>query len=1521
MKLLIKIFSISYLAVLCILWASPYWPQAAYWLANLFQMTPLWALCFPAGFLFIIGLAVRDRKIIIANIGSLAVIVFCIMGFSIPFSAPGHHDTKTPPNHSLRSGTGQAGHLRIMTCNLGTNVDISSLSDFISRTRPDIIAFQEVYARNQNELEAILGRDKWNLAFQEYLGLASRLKIKNVEIKNRRIVGRLGGLVARYELEGSMGSINFFNLHLDTPRLGIEAIMDNGLGGLSEIKRVTELQEKESGIVSKWIMLQKKVLVAGDFNMPEANPIYRKHWPSFINAFSKAGFGFGYTKYTRWHGIRIDHLLCDGNWRVVHAETGPDIGSDHRPVIADVEFKGKSAEPKNQSLQEAPAIRKREAALPVSGSINVIVARMRKTSDKEILVSTGVPFGVGQLQSDRDIAFFDGDTEIPIATKILARWPYDNSIRSVLAQFRIQSGDKPKDILMKWGEPRSIKDIPLTKIDWELPEGFILLPAEWLCKSEVIGEQAPMFSHPFSKYDQNILDNFSARRDAVLKGDVREDSYYDIGHVFYQLYVRSGEVDYFKAARREAVYYRDTQVISEGAERGRTKYKNSRYIYVQAMVDDYLLTGDEKSLETAGYMAEYLKNHFDPKKAFFPKGASRFWRDREEAFPFLGAITYFELTGDKKYLNIASQYMNNLYKTQEQWLDKGSFIHNLYSHIHGKGARRGGSPLMTGLLLEPIVEYHRLTGSEIAKKSIFKALDWLIKEGLTDSFYYMTSDAARSEGGHTDMNLLIAHAFGYGYKISGYKKMEYLRTGKNIFQCGIDKASLGTRKDFNQNYRSSGHFLAYISDAPPVKRIISPVNKNMHPCLLFTKDSLPGLKEKFEKSPYWLKDGLLNYADVSPYWKKKEFLVSATDIYDIPSLGLAYQFFGDKDYAEQAIKNMLNKDIKNETDMENFALGFDWCYQEMTEQDKVMIVDKMEQAGLEMMDKKRFFRSFHNTMYQLTTSIAMCGYALQGESNLAQEFIKFAESQYQDAILMFNNIFVDGEWPEGMDYNRHIAAPMVKYFEVVKSATGKDLYKECDWLLKNAYFVLYTTQPDDTFYRFADNDFPEITDWERRFLVRVASYYQDSHIQWYVNNKTEPHSTVFKHIYDVLWYDPFLKEKSPEDLPRAKFFKGLGIVIARSSWDKSATWFSFKCGDYFGDHCHLDENSFTIHKAGDLAIDSGLYGDDFASPHWCNYYFRTIAHNTILVYNPTERFYGYKMASLANDGGQEIKLWKNGVRMAPENYIDSEPSLPVTWVKNKNKWETGEVMAYKLNKDYCYMSGDATKAYDFQKLSNFTRRILFIFPDYFIILDKVKSQRQDFKKKWVLHTVNEPGIKDNEIIITDKDGRLYCKALYPLNISINKVGGYGKEFLVNNKIYPHNGKLFQGNIPGSWRIEIEPLEPKNEDMFLNVLRASGINENKNYDIKKIESDNALGASIGLEDLTWVAIFNTGKDGRISYNIENKGRIRNLVFDLIPDKKYEIKRDGVFFNTLKSDENGMLDFEMDKEGAVEITASG
>ena len=66
-------------------------------------------------------------------------------------------------------------------------------------------------------------------------------------------------------------------------------------------------------------------------------------WDDYTNAFSKAGFGFGETRWTTMRGItfgvRIDHILTNEHWRPQRCWVGPDVGSDHLPVIADLRLR------------------------------------------------------------------------------------------------------------------------------------------------------------------------------------------------------------------------------------------------------------------------------------------------------------------------------------------------------------------------------------------------------------------------------------------------------------------------------------------------------------------------------------------------------------------------------------------------------------------------------------------------------------------------------------------------------------------------------------------------------------------------------------------------------------------------------------------------------------------------------------------------------------------------------------------------------------------------------------------------------------------------------------------------------------------------------------------------------------------------------------------------------------------------------------------------------------------------------
>ena len=80
------------------------------------------------------------------------------------------------------------------------------------------------------------------------------------------------------------------------------------------------------------------LIVAGDFNAtPWNRPMRRlvresplRHAPGFWQPTWTAHVPV-------WLGIPIDHVLAATDCRVVDRRVGPDIGSDHRPVVATVD--------------------------------------------------------------------------------------------------------------------------------------------------------------------------------------------------------------------------------------------------------------------------------------------------------------------------------------------------------------------------------------------------------------------------------------------------------------------------------------------------------------------------------------------------------------------------------------------------------------------------------------------------------------------------------------------------------------------------------------------------------------------------------------------------------------------------------------------------------------------------------------------------------------------------------------------------------------------------------------------------------------------------------------------------------------------------------------------------------------------------------------------------------------------------------------------------------------------------------
>jgi endonuclease/exonuclease/phosphatase (EEP) superfamily protein YafD len=320
-----------YVATIIAIWLLIRVAGDRWWLATLIVYGPRWIYAAPICVLLPAAMLIRIRLIVPLAIGSF-VAIFSLMGFFIPWRTWGNM---------------ASADLRVMTYNIeqfkASGEDFSAL---VEHERPDVIAIQECtgqfpwtdwWRQHQN----------WHTVHHGALLVASRFPIKNVEYSfshwptNRKPV--LNGIYC--VVSAPQGDFGFCNVHLDTPRRALSAVLDSetviNLNNIDYADYRLACRERESEDLRKWLSgFSESKIVAGDFNLASDGLIFRNDWKLRRDAFRWAGWGFGFTKQTvireREYGLRIDYVLTESDRTPTRSWIGPDLGSDHLPLFAEI---------------------------------------------------------------------------------------------------------------------------------------------------------------------------------------------------------------------------------------------------------------------------------------------------------------------------------------------------------------------------------------------------------------------------------------------------------------------------------------------------------------------------------------------------------------------------------------------------------------------------------------------------------------------------------------------------------------------------------------------------------------------------------------------------------------------------------------------------------------------------------------------------------------------------------------------------------------------------------------------------------------------------------------------------------------------------------------------------------------------------------------------------------------------------------------------------------------------------------
>ena len=337
-------------------------------------------------------------------------------------------------------------------------------------------------------------------------------------------------------------------------------------------------------------------------------------------------------------------------------------------------------------------------------------------------------------------------------------------------------------------------------------------------------------------------------------------------------------------------------------------------------------------------------------------------------------------------------------------------------------------------------------------------------------------------------------------------------------------------------------------------------------------------------------------------------------------------------------------------------------------------------------------------------------------------------------------------------------------------------------------------------------------------------------------------------LYFML-FDP--AAPSPKDprtsLPLTWYASGLGRILARTSWNTDASWFTYKLSWNSVDHQFGDGNQFEFYRNGEwLTKERTGYDLDYGAAE---------NHNTLALQNdPPEN----------NDPGEYRNInWLLGSQWA---YVSSgNPTIT----------------ALNLSQDFVYITGDATSLYNSVDENSTdiiyaNRSIVWLKPDLIIIYDRAESKTSNRFKRFWLNLPVKAEVSGNLTTMTTVSGqRLFINTLLPSDAEISS----------------ELDTVLAGDVaeyePMNFRLRIEdPTNPLSV-RFLNVLQGADPNSSS-YTVQIIQSNAGVPYSGVLVNNT-VILFPVDMNNLLSsfsYNVPTSN-IKQIITGLTPNVGYSV----------------------------------
>jgi vancomycin resistance protein VanJ len=217
--------------------------------------------------------------------------------------------------------------LDIVTVNMQANAndDPQAIVDWLQTVNADIVFMQETPAMYAEGLDV----------------LASTLPEQVSQGNGRLVLSRYPLVVdgERVVMTVAGQDVALYNVHLPWPFRTEDGRFNVNVDNISYISLALNYDERERNRQLEDLLVQVAAeplpfIVAGDFNMSQHSLVYSDVTLIMDDAYRKASGGLGNTWPAHLPLLRLDYVWYGTDLRALASSVGPQLSSDHRPLLA-----------------------------------------------------------------------------------------------------------------------------------------------------------------------------------------------------------------------------------------------------------------------------------------------------------------------------------------------------------------------------------------------------------------------------------------------------------------------------------------------------------------------------------------------------------------------------------------------------------------------------------------------------------------------------------------------------------------------------------------------------------------------------------------------------------------------------------------------------------------------------------------------------------------------------------------------------------------------------------------------------------------------------------------------------------------------------------------------------------------------------------------------------------------------------------------------------------------------------------